>query len=111
MERDTGISDIGVAMPRSVPSRPSVADDQLAVLQVQTVQKRVQSHLRGGDVEFRQRLRQGDSVEGEVDLLLTRGEEAGCDYRRKDASSLRLTAWGCDWKRTRPNTSFVSERR
>lgn len=23
MERDTGISDIGVAMPRSVPSRPS----------------------------------------------------------------------------------------
>ena len=47
-----------------------VADDQLAVLQVQTVQKRVQSHLRGGDVEFRQRLRQGDSVEGEVDLLL-----------------------------------------
>ena len=54
-----------------------VADDQLTVLQVQTVQKRVQSHLRGGDVEFRQRLRQGDVVEGEVNLLLTRGEEAG----------------------------------
>lgn len=91
--------------------QPFVSDDQLSVLQVETVQKGVQSHLCGRDVELRQRLRQGDVVEREVDLLLTRGEKTGGDYRRKDASSFRLTACGCDWKRTRPNTSFVSDKR
>lgn len=111
MERDTGISDIGVAMPRSVPSRPSSPTTSWP-------SSRFRLSRRGSSPICVAVTLSSVSDCGKVIVsrersifLLTRGEEAGCDYRRKDASSLRLTAWGCDWKRTRPNTSFVSERR